>query len=177
MLYQQGSQKIEVVVRREGKGSNQGAKNIDAENSKDGEEEESGKLTAKQKHMIKTNLTHIYAASIQIAGLSINHIIGGIGLQSGDKSLQEQVQRNMEIFTDVQGTASSTMMGMVFGAKGGPIGMAVGGVLGLATSLTSTIVKYAGRQRDYDYKVFKENNAIEYKRARASINLTTGRLR
>ena len=45
------------------------------------------------------------------------------------------------------------------------------------TSGVSLAVKYAGREREFNYKVFKENNAIEYQRARASINMTTGRLR
>ena len=32
-------------------------------------------------------------------------------------------------------------------------------------------------KEEYNYKAFKENNAIAYQRARASISLTTGRLR
>ena len=38
-------------------------------------------------------------------------------------------------------------------------------------------IDVANIKRDFNYKVFKENNAIEYQRARASISLTTGRLR
>ena len=68
-------------------------------------------------------------------------------------------------------------MGGVYGAWGGPIGSAIGAGLGAIQSGLSLAVKYAGREREFSYKVFKENNAIEYRRARASINLTTGRLR
>ena len=68
-------------------------------------------------------------------------------------------------------------MGAVYGAWGGPIGAVLGATFGAISSATSIGVKYAGREREFNYKVFKENNAIEYQRARASINMTTGRLR
>ena len=68
-------------------------------------------------------------------------------------------------------------MGAVYGAWGGPIGAILGATFGAISSGASTAVKYLGREREFNYKVFKENNSIEYQRARASINLTTGRLR
>ena len=90
---------------------------------------------------------------------------------------QENVQRRFEIVKDVGGFASSVAMGAVYGAWGGPIGAVLGATFGAISSATSIGAKYAGREREFNYKVFKENNSIEYQRARASINMTTGRLR
>ena len=83
----------------------------------------------------------------------------------------------MEKVQDVTNIASSVAIGITYGSWGGPVGAAFGAAFGLITSGTSAVVKYAKRQRDFDYKVFKENNAIEYNKTRAGINLTTGRLR
>ena len=78
---------------------------------------------------------------------------------------------------DVTNIASSVGMGALYGSWGGPIGAVLGAAFGAVSSGVSTAVKYAGREREFNYKQFKENNAIEYQRARASISLTTGRLR
>ena len=87
------------------------------------------------------------------------------------------MERRFEIVQDATNFASSVAMGAAYGSAGGPYGAAIGAVLGAVSSGVSLAFKFAGRQRDFEYKVFKENNAIEYQRARASINLTTGRLR
>ena len=68
-------------------------------------------------------------------------------------------------------------MGAASMSWAGPVGMIIGGSLGAISSGASIGAKYASRRRDFSYKIFKENNAIEYQRARASINYTTGRLR
>jgi len=68
-------------------------------------------------------------------------------------------------------------MGAVYGAWGGPIGAIIGATLGAVSSSVSIGLKYAAKKEEYNYKAFKENNAIAYQRARASISLTTGRLR
>ena len=129
------------------------------------------------KRVIKTNTTHALAVSKQVIDLGLEYWISGLGMKNGDQAYQENVQRQFEIVKDVGGIASSVAMGAVYGAWGGPIGAVLGAVFGAVSSGVSTAVKYAGRERDFNYKTFKENNAIEYQRARASINLTTGRLR
>ena len=103
--------------------------------------------------------------------------VGGLGNKYGDQAYQEQVERQMEIFNDVSGFLGSTAMGALSGVQGGPWGIAIGALAGAASSAISIGEKYATRERDFNYKIFKENNAIEYQRARASISLTTGRLR
>lgn len=183
MLYQQGTQRIEVIVRKEGGGSaSVGAKEIDSEDV--GGKETTWRTSvfgsenpSRIKRVIKTNTTHAVAVSKQVIDLGLEYWISGLGNKYGDQAYQEQVSRQFEVVKDVTGFASSVAMGAVYGSWGGPIGAVLGAVFGAVSSGVSTAVKYAGREREFNYKVFKENNAIEYQRARASINLTTGRLR
>lgn len=184
MLYQQGTQRIEVIVRKESAGaSEQGAKEVSTETVSGGGETTwrtsvfGSENPARIKRVIKTNATHSLAITKQVVDLGIEYYVSGLGHKYGDQALQENVSRQVEIVKDVTGFASSVGMGMLYGSWGGPIGMVLGGLFGAISSAVSTGVKYASREREFNYKVFKENNAIEYQRARASINLTTGRLR
>ena len=104
-------------------------------------------------------------------------MVGDIAGVTGDKNLADITQRNIEQLTDVTDVLTSTAMGAWYGSRGGVIGAVVGGAMQLTTSLVSKGYKYAGRERDYQIDVFKMNNEINYSRSRASINLTTGRLR
>lgn len=180
MYYQKGTQRIEIIVRKGSTGQD-GAKENDTENvsSNDtqNETQKSGGLTARQKRMIKTNTTHFLAVAKQVADLHIEYEVSGIGQRNGDQALQEQVSRKVEIIKDVTGISSSIAMGALYGSWGGPAGTFLGAALGAISTGASTAVKYKGRERDYNYKVFKENNAIEYQRSRAGINLINGRLR
>lgn len=183
MLYQQGTQRIEVIVRKEGGGiSTSNAKETDVEDV--GGRETTWRTSvfgsenpSRIKRVIKTNTTHALAVSKQVIDLGLEYWISGLGNKYGDQAYQEQVARQFEVVKDVTGFASSVAMGALYGSWGGPIGAVLGAVFGAVSSGVSTAVKYAGREREFNYKVFKENNAIEYQRARASINLTTGRLR
>lgn len=185
MLYQQETQRIEIIVRKDGGTAQNGAKETDTENvTASGSQNvdqsiggSSGGMTARQKRIIKTNTTHALAVTKQVVDLGIEYYVSGLGQRNGDQALQEQVSRKTEMVKDVTNIASSVAMGITYGSWGGPIGAVLGGVFGAVSTGVSTAVKYASRERDYNYKVFKENNAIEYQRARAGINLTTGRLR
>ena len=180
MLYQQGTQRIEIIVRKDSIGQD-GAKETETENVSSSDTQNttltSGGLTARQKRIIKTNTTHALAVSKQVIDLGIEYVVGGLGQKYGDQALQENVERNVEIVKDVTNVASSVAMGALYGSWGGPVGAVLGATFGAISTGVSTVVKYANRERDFNYKVFKENNAIEYQRARASISLTTGRLR
>lgn len=182
MLYQQGTQRIEIVVRKEGGYAQSNAKETQAEDI--GGRETTWRTSVfgsedprRIKRVIKTNTTHALAVSKQVIDLGMEYWVSGLGYKTGDQSYQENVQRRFEIVKDVGGFASSVAMGAVYGAWGGPIGAVLGATFGAISSATSIGIKYAGREREFNYKVFKENNAIEYQRARASINMTTGRLR
>ena len=184
IVYQQGTQRIEIVVRKEGGrgGSDTNAKEIDTEDVAGSKTDWKTKLTGssnpnRQARVFKTNLTHALAVSKQVADLVVEYVVSGIGDRNGDQALQEQAARKVEIVKDTTGFVSSVGMGTLYGAWGGPIGAILGAAFGAVSSGASLIAKYKGRERTYDYKVFKENNAIEYQRSRANINLTFGRLR
>ena len=167
-MYTQQRQRIEIIVRKDAGGGSEGAKTREADSNMNGEQEgDSSSLMAKLTGSI----------SKQVIDLGIEYYIGGIGMRSGDTALQENVSRNMEIFKDSTNVVSSISMGALYGAWGGPTGAVLGALFGAVSSGASLLTKYMGREREYDFKVFKENNAIEYKRARAGINMTTGRLR
>lgn len=176
MLYQKGSEKIEIIIRKEGGGAeSQGAKEVDTDKASTEEIKDSQKENTPRRN--KINTMHILNAAKQISQLSLNYVISGIGNKAGDEALQDIVERKVEIVTDITGFASSVVTGAVYGSLGGPVGTVIGVSLAAVSSTASLISKYATREREFNFKVFKENNAIEYKRARAGINLTTGRLR
>lgn len=183
MLYQQGTQRIEVIVRKEGGSvAETNARETDTDGVGGGSNDNYsfwlGTSNPKRKaRVVKTNLTHFLAVSKQLADLVIEHYISGIGYRNGDQAEQDRVQRNWEIGKDGTNVASSVAMGALYGSWGGPLGSIVGASLAAISTGASLAVKYRGRQREYDYKIFKEENAIEYTRARAGINLTDGRLR
>jgi hypothetical protein len=189
MLYQKGTQRIEVIVKKDGGLSSSivGAKDNDAENisSQGSQDNDNGSYSFllgtanknRKNRVIKTNATHFLAVSKQIIGLEANYLIQGLGQYYGDQSYQEQVARQVEIIQDTSNFASSIAMGVVYGSWGGPLGAILGASMAALSTGASIGVKYAQRRRDFNYKTFKENNTIEYQRARANINLTTGRLR
>lgn len=182
MLYQQGTQRIEVIVKKESGVADTNAKETDTDNV-------GGKVTTwrtsifgsenpqRIRRVIKTNLTHALAVTKQLVDMRQEYYIGGLGYANGDQALQDKVSRNYEIFKDTTNVASSVAMGALYGSWGGPIGAVLGMTFGAISSGTSIALKYAGRERDFSYKIFKENNSIEYQRARANISLTNGRLR
>lgn len=181
MLYQQGTQRIEIIVRKDAGASTQGANEKDADQTADGQTSSTASATSssssQSKRFLKVNITHGIAVAKQITDASIQYAIQGIGNKYGDQALQENIEQRFDIAKDVLGSASSVAMGALYGSAGGPLGALLGGIFGLVSSATSLGFKYAGKEREFDYKQFKENNAIEYQRARASISLTTGRLR
>jgi hypothetical protein len=181
-LTQQGNQRIEIIVKKDGGSFSQtNAKEKETDNIGGENEEYSFWLgTAnrnRKKRVIKTNATHALAIAKQVTDLGLEYWVAGLGNKYGDQSYQENVQRRFEIVKDVGGFASSVSMGALYGSWGGPIGAVLGATFGAISSATSIGLKFTGRERDFNYKVFKENNSIEYQRARASINMTTGRLR
>lgn len=183
-LYQQGTQRIEIIVRKEGGASGDaGAKETDVDNIGDGKDTTwrtsvfGSENPNRIKRIIKTNTTHALAVTKQIVDLGIEHWISGLGYQNGDQALQDNIARKVEVMKDVTNIASSVGMGALYGSWGGPIGAVLGAAFGAVSSGVSTAVKYAGREREFNYKVFKEENGVEYLRARANINFTNGRLR
>lgn len=182
-LFTQG-QKIEVIVRKEDtNAATAGANDEKPENAGTNSEntEQSGNgsqtKTTHSKVAWRITATKVLSAGIMIGRLALNYYAGGVGYRNGDAAQQEAVQRNFEVIEEGAGLIASVGIGVTYGVRGGPAGMILGGVLALATTATSLGVKYAGKEREYNVKIFKEENAIEYRRARANLSLTTGRLR
>lgn len=184
-LITNAAQRIEIVVRKEiGLGGDGASSDISPKDNQETNQQDKGGetkgLTRLQKR-VRTSLNmHAIATANQMINQTANYIVGGLGIYSGDSSLQDYAQRQVEKFTDTTGVLSSISMGAISGfmVSGGNIGVAaISAGISAASTLSSKYYKYAGRHREYYFKNFKENNAIEYNRSRANINLTTGRLR
>ena len=181
-LFQMG-QKIEVIVRKDDYGAaTAGANEEKPETAGTNAPDQNGSGTANRSERESSiarriTITKIAATSIAVTRLGLNYYVGGVGYRNGDAAMQEAVQRNVEVAEEAGGILASVGIGMTYGIRGGVGGMALGGALALLTTATSLGFKYAGRYRDYNMRVFKEENAIEYRRARANLSLTTGRLR
>lgn len=184
-LYQQGNQKIEIVIRKEGGagGGQQGNKTKPADNHSNANAKTwksvvfGSENPQRISRVIKTNATHLVAISKQVIDLEVEYMIGGLGYSHGDQALQSMVSRKVERVKDTTNIASSIIMGGVYGAWGGPIGSVLGMAMGAVSSSMSFATKMRSRARDFDIKMFKQENAIAYRQARAQINLSTGRLR
>jgi hypothetical protein len=182
MAYQQHGGRIEIIIRKEDTsfaGANENEATEAVGNNSDvgggaGSSVGGVRGMSRSKHIMAT---HTLATAHQVYDLTTEYVHSGIGVRNGDQAMQQQIQRKVEVFQDVSNMATSVVMGASYGAVGGPVGALVGATLGLVRSATSTAFKYASRQREYDYTIFKEQNAIEYQRARAGINWTSGRLR
>ena len=186
MLTEKGTQRIEIIVRKASSGADVGAKDKDVDSGatqdsqQPNEQDDKGGALGKAGHSKswwRVQSTHILGVARQATRLGIQYAIAGIGYQHGDASLQAQIDRKYEIATDITSLAVSAGMGLTYGATGGPVGAIVGASLAVGQTAMSLVSKYATRQRDYDVSIFKHENAIEYKRARAQISLATGRLR
>lgn len=168
-MTEKGTQRIEIIVRKSVDGGQEGAKEKDTDSANDEENKEQKDATL-SKHIKRTRITHAIGLARQGLNTYIGYEVGGIGYSSGDQALQQQVERQLEMVNDASSIMlATTMGGITMGA--------IGAVMGFAQSGIQIASKYATRQRDYDMTLFKQNNAIEYKRSRAQINLTNGRLR
>lgn len=182
-LTARGTQRIEIIVRKSVSGGQEGAKEAQTDEAsvqkdqQDENENATGTKSAHSKSWWRVQSTHLVGVAIQGARLGLQYHLAGIGYKTGDASLQAQVERQVEQITDMTSLLTSFGMGLTYGATGGPAGALAGAFMATGQTAMSLVSKYATRKRDYDMTIFKENNAIEYKRARAQINLTTGRLR
>jgi len=182
MLYQQGTQRIEVIVRKDMTGdSGVGAKEQDAsetpEVSNEKQQTSLGAPSRRTQRIVRANTMHILMVAKQTIGLAIDYWVGGIGFRNGDQAQQDRIERQIEQVTDVTNLASSVAFGAASNAWAGLPGMVIGAVTGAVSNITSTSAKYAKREREYSFKMMKENNSIEYNRARAGLIDFNGRVR
>jgi hypothetical protein len=180
MKLYQNTERIEVIVKKDLSGAN-GEDNTTntttADDSVDGSLSSDKLSSAFNKRFIKVNASHLFAVSKQLATRELHYRIANQSLQTGDEAYQDQISRKVEVVEDYTNMASSVTMGALYGSAGGWVGSILGAVFGGVSTGINIAYKYRERERDYSYKMFKEETSIEYKRARAEINLTTGRLR
>lgn len=185
MLTEKGTQRIEIIVRKTTDGGDTGAKEKDidtgAQNDTNKPNEQdskgNGKDASHSKSWWRVQSTHFLGVARQGLRYADQYYIAGISYATGDSALQSQIERKYELATDFASIAFSGAMGATYGATGGPIGAISASAMAMVQTTMSIASKYATRERDYDVNIYKQNNAIEYKRARAQISLTTGRLR
>lgn len=180
MAYEQKRQRFEIVVTKEN-GVAMSSKEPSNSPKKENNTPTKSGLTEKQfNRMVRVNATKSLATGLQVIGQSANYIVGGVGISGGDSNYQDVIERKIEIARDVVNPVKSATMGAFYGfvgSGGNPIGAILGATLNVIPNLTSTTYKYAQRERQYKVDMFKQNNIIEYNRARAGVNLVTGRLR
>lgn len=170
----QGATRVEVIVRKDGGVSDE----KQPQGARTGNGGDSGGATSKSSfNRLATGGKNRKAMTEFYAKMAFNNakkIIGfytsTVGDRNGDKALQSIVDRQIEIADD---TLNSLLTIGITTAQFGLAGLAASSVA-VGTSL---VMKYATRKREYDVQIFKENQNIQYMRARAGINLTNGRLR
>lgn len=183
MNYKQGYTRVEVVIRKEetaqqttdGATAEERTTNTESSGSNGGFSRLRG--TSAKQRFIRVNISHTVGLLREFANSYFSYSIHKQGLQAGDTTLADTMNRKMEIFQDVGGTASHIAMGALYGSSGGVPGMILGATTASLSSAISLTFKYANRQLEYDFKMYKENTNVQYMKSRANINLTTGRLR
>ncbi len=142
------------------------------------------KETIKNKVTTGMSPTSVMALSMsvkvatQAVKQAANYYISDIGRQNGDDNYQAMVNRTIEVVSDhlsvLGGAASGAAAGSMFG---GAIGAGIGLLLGATSSAVSLGFKYAERNRNYQFEMFKQNNGIAYNISRANFNTLVGRVR
>jgi len=182
MLFQQGTQKIEVIVRRAGGGGEteqpQGAKTTDDVSLSGAQSSSVGNGKNASNRMTKNSIMHYGNMAKQMVMKVGRYYISGIKYKTGDEALQDMVDRTLDIVTDYSNLAVQTAFGAYYGARfGGVIGGVIGGATSFASGAAGIAFNRSSARRDYNMKIFKEENGIAYRRSRADINFTNGRLR
>lgn len=137
----------------------------------------------KEKIANKMTPTQFYAleAGAGIATQTVksiaNYYLSDIGRANGDSNYQTQVNRTLEIVSDVSSIAGGAWSGAAAGSVLGPVGAALGAVVGAVSSGISLGFKYAGRNREYQHEMFKNETSQVFNLTRANYSANTGRVR
>ena len=185
-LYEQGVKKIVVTIRKEaGAETSNGQRGAGEKETPNLTPQQSSRLMTlygttnahRIKRINRINATHAIGVMRQVASYAISYEINGQAMINGDSAYGDAINRSIEVLQDTTGVASAFLTGALYGSGGGLIGAVVGSLASGTSAIASLTFKYINRQREYDYKMFKIDSGIEYKRARANISLTNGRLR
>lgn len=107
-----------------------------------------------------------------------NATINQISNASCDTNYQAIARRQWELKQDIANPVMSITNATLSGALiMGPVGALTGLLTSSLTSLTSLATKYEGRNVDYAINTWKQQQSVNYNKARAGVDLTDGRSR
>lgn len=107
-----------------------------------------------------------------------NAVVNQISNASCDTNYQAIARRQMEIKQDIANPLMSITNATISGGMiMGPIGALTGLVTSAATSMFSLMNKYESRNVDFALNSWKQQQSVNYNKARAGVDLTDGRSR
>lgn len=178
LLYKQGIQKLEIIIRKDTNGGASGTKGLATSKASASQSEDLGEdidESTKKKTLKQFAIAGVISIVKQTAFWGFDYYVGGIGMRNGDQALQDQINAKLQIYKDTINVGTSLATGAIAGSVFGPVGALVGGLLGSISSGLNIAGRNMEQKRQYDLQVFKENNAINYNKARAGRALTDGR--
>lgn len=137
------------------------------------------------KNKLKSNLSPGSAFALdmglrvsgQVIKSGANYFISDIGRRNGDSNYQQNINRQIEIVSDVLSVGQGALSGAMAGSMAGPIGIAIGATFGVISSGINLAFKYSERERSYQHEMFQNNTNQAYNLARANYSAYTGRVR
>lgn len=169
-IYNQQLNRLDVYVHADtlSQGDTAETKSVDPNNKQETQEEESREKINRRK---LARSLHVTRTVINVATRQVpNFVIGQFGMMTGDSNYQAMTQRNLEKAQDVVGSS------LGIGASAillGPLG-AVMSSIGVVTSLVS---KYEQRNMQTAMDTWKQEQNVNYNKARAGVDITDGRTR
>ena len=107
-----------------------------------------------------------------------NAVVNQISNASCDTNYQAIARRQMEIKQDIANPLVSITNATISGGMiMGPVGAITGLVTSATTSIFSLMNKYEGRNVDFAIDSWKQQQSVNYNKARAGVDLTDGRSR
>lgn len=160
--------------------SNNAEKSVNP-NKKEGSENESNGLigspfsSKRQLHNAQNVLRFTNNMAVNVIP---NAVINQISNASCDTNYQAIARRQQEVKQDIANplisiTNATLSGGMIMG----PIGALTGLITSATTSIVSLANKYEGRNVDNAINIWKQNQSVNYNKARAGVDLTDGRSR
>ena len=175
-------QKIDIIIHADivqKKANTANATNINPHSKAKSDEENitgnPSRMSSKRKLHIANNLArNAVNLTMSFTNMRINQITN----MAGDSNYQDYVGRQFEVVKDATLFATNVAASTVDGAiKGGLIGAGIELAISVITQSFSYAQKYENRNINNTITQWKENQSINYNKARAGVDLTDGRSR
>ena len=132
-------------------------------------------MSTKRKLHIANNMAR---NAVNLTMSFTNMRINQIANMTGDSNYQDYARRQFEVVEDTSRFATNILTSTASGAMiGGPIGAGLALATSALTQSFSYAQKYEGRNINNAITQWKENQSINYNKARAGVDLTDGRSR